>query len=93
MNTFTFFALLVCAILAMVGAAPERNAPEPIPIAAADSMPVDDMLEGAESRNYGYHNGGNHGHHDHHDHRPVGGGGGGHGGHYGHGNYGHGHRH
>ncbi|KAH9642536.1 hypothetical protein HF086_008946 [Spodoptera exigua] len=77
MNTFTFFGLLVCAILAMVGAAPEPSIPEPIPVAAADSIPVDDVLEGAESRGYGYNRGG-YGHHHHHHHHQ-------HHGYYGHG--------
>ncbi|PZC77904.1 hypothetical protein B5X24_HaOG202785 [Helicoverpa armigera] len=64
MNTFTFFALVICAIFAMVSAVPQPDAEI---INGAGPVPAE-LFEGAESRGYNRHGGGGHGHygHDHH---------------------------
>ncbi|XP_047031101.1 transcriptional repressor protein YY1-like [Helicoverpa zea] len=75
MNTFTFFALVICAIFALVSAVPQPDAE--ISINGAGPVPAE-LFEGAESRGYNRHGGGGgHGHYGH-DH------------HHGHGHHGHG---
>ncbi|CAB3231692.1 unnamed protein product [Arctia plantaginis] len=68
-NAFTLFALLLCAILALVSGIPYESQD----VAPAELV-VDDLLEGAESRGHGYHGPKYHGlgrggyHHGHHGH-------------------------
>lgn len=66
---FTLFALLLCAVVALVSGVPY----EAEDVAPAE-LAVDDLLEGAESRGHGYHHrpkyygGGRDYHHGHHGH-------------------------
>uniref|UniRef100_A0A2A4JNN0 Uncharacterized protein n=1 Tax=Heliothis virescens TaxID=7102 RepID=A0A2A4JNN0_HELVI len=54
MNTFTFFALIVCAIFALVSATPAQPEAE-TSINGAEPIPADELFEEAETKGRSYY--------------------------------------